>query len=89
MKKVFVLTILLVLFVLGVLVGLNIKQNEIGRYQLQNMFSGAGTLSNTIPKALLDTKTGEVWILIIKDGYEWKQIRTNNNENKTSKDLAF
>jgi hypothetical protein len=71
------------LIAIGLLIGLYIQPNEIGRYQLQNMFNNSGTSSITIPKALIDTKTGDVWILVIKNGPEWKQIR--NHEAKTNK----
>lgn len=79
MKK---LNIIISLIVIGLLIGLYLQPNEINRYQLQNMFSGTGMLSNTIPKVLIDTKTGDVWVLIVKDGYRWNQIRGNKVENK-------
>lgn len=82
MKKYLVFIMSLVLLVLGIFIGLNIKPNEVGRYQLQEMFPNSNILKNTIPKALIDTKTGDVWILIIKDGNEWRQIRGNKVENK-------
>lgn len=77
MKK---LNIIISLIVIGLLIGLYLQPNEINRYQLQNMFSGTGMLSNTIPKVLIDTKTGDVWVLIVKDGYRWNQIRGNKVE---------
>lgn len=76
------LNIILGLIIIGLLIGLYLRPNEVNRYQLQNMFSGTGMLSNSIPKALIDTKTGDVWILIVKDGYRWNQIRGNKVENK-------
>jgi len=66
------------LIAIGLLIGLYIKPNEIGRYQLQTMYSDF----KSIPKVLTDTKTGDVWVLYFKDGFEWRQIRGNKVENK-------
>ena len=77
------------LIAIGLLIGLYIQPNEIGRYQLQEMFPNSNILKNTIPKALIDTKTGDVWILVIKDGPEWKQIRSHETKANKGKGRAF
>lgn len=75
MKKFLCFIIGLLLLITGLLIGLNIKQSEIGRYTMQNLFQN----NPQIPKMLLDTKTGEIWILVIEDGIKWKKIRDINN----------
>ena len=77
MKKVLIL-LSLILFALGICIGLNVKQSEINRYQLQDMFPNSKIIQDSIPKALIDTKTGDVWVLITKNGFEWRQIRNAN-----------
>ena len=59
------------LIAIGLLIGLYIKPNDVNRFQVQKFFN-----TPQAPKMLIDSKTGDVWVLIIKDGYEWKQIRT-------------
>lgn len=75
MKK---LIIILIFFVL-ILIGLQLdnRTNEIGRYQLQNFIDDV-----RMPKILIDTKTGDIWILTIEDGINWKKIRDSKATEK-------